>query len=295
MDLSLVITTYNRADVLERLLRSLESQTDRDFQVVVAIDGSTDHTVSMLQELQVGYDLKWVNTHCTGYGLAIARNSGILESDGDAVAIIDDDSIPSPNFIAAHKISCSRNVITGGPRNPANKDERMEWKMLELSRLPPLTPMTIEDLRSEWPNVYLVENNICLLRQDWISMGLFSERLKLYGFIGQEFFARAAHLGLRYQFNPTASVQHHGDFEGDNGFHRRRKLRQTRLATLIRPALETPEQFQAQIDWATAMATGRPISKLPGFALDAGFLLAKRLVRKTERTIIRPLRQALWR
>jgi glycosyltransferase involved in cell wall biosynthesis len=268
MSLSLVITTYNRSAVLERLLRTLESQTDPDFQVVVAIDGSTDNTEDMLKGVRTHYDLKWINTHCKEYGLAVARNRGILASDARAVAIMDDDSVPVPGFVAAHKASCTPGVIGGGPRHPANGDERMAWKMQELGRLPPLTPMTIDQLQREWPNAYLVENNICLLRDDWIGMGLFSERLKLYGYIGQEYFARARFLGMRYQFNPAAAVMHHGELEGDNGFLRSRKQRQTRLATLLRPSLLTPRHFLAQIAWAKSQAQGVALS-LPPFVMHA--------------------------
>ena len=38
--ISVIVTTYNRADALEAVLRSLGRQTDQDFEVVVADDGS---------------------------------------------------------------------------------------------------------------------------------------------------------------------------------------------------------------------------------------------------------------
>ncbi|QJW84098.1 glycosyltransferase [Ramlibacter terrae] len=122
---------------------------------MVAIDGSTDATETMLEGLRVPFALKWVNTHCTGYGLALARNLGILAADGRAVVILDDDSFPVPGFVAAHKRSVAAGVVTGGPRNPADAgNERMAWKMRELGRLPALHPMTIPQLRKEWPNAY---------------------------------------------------------------------------------------------------------------------------------------------
>jgi glycosyltransferase involved in cell wall biosynthesis len=292
MNFTLVITTYNRAAVLQRLLLALESQTDTDFQVVVAIDGSTDHTEHMLSQVKVGYDLKWINTHCKAYGLAVARNRGILAADGRAVAIIDDDSVPVPGFVAAHKASCASGVITGGPRNPANADERMAWKMRELGRLPPLSPMTLEHLQRDWPKAYLVENNICLLREDWIAMGLFSERLKLYGYIGQEFFARARFLGLRYQFNPAAAVMHHGEHEGDNGFLRSRKQRQTRWATLIKPSLMTPKHYLAQVAWAKSQPTDSP-APMPPFALHAALSLPWRVTKMFVNASRRTLRASI--
>ncbi len=120
MTLSIVITTYNRASVLVKLLVALDSQSDPDFQVVVAIDGSTDDTEEVLKSLSPKFELKWLNTHCTGYGLAIARNMGILAASGEIVAILDDDSFPRTGYVAACKNSAKKGVITGGPRYPAN-------------------------------------------------------------------------------------------------------------------------------------------------------------------------------
>ena len=42
MSLSVVIVTYNRSDVLKQNLKEFKKQTDKDFEIIVAIDGSTD-------------------------------------------------------------------------------------------------------------------------------------------------------------------------------------------------------------------------------------------------------------
>lgn len=281
MDLTLVITSYNRSRFLQRLLRDLESQTDPGFQVVVAIDGSTDDTVDVLSRLKPPYDLKWIDTQCPGYGLAVARNRGILAADGDAVAILDDDSVPCMEFVAAHKRSVKRGTISGGPRNPADpRDDKMAWKMRQLALVPANTPMLIGQLRHDWPNAYLIENNICLFREDWIDLGLFSERLKMYGFIGQEFFARAEHLGYRYQYNPEAAVMHHSEIEGDNGFLRSRKQRQVTLAAALRASFQTPRQFELQRAWARQQAQSYPDAcATPQFPYQAVLSFPYRLLR----------------
>ena len=296
MDLSLVITTYNRSAVLQRLLEALDREPDRGFQVVVAVDGSTDDTEAMLARQQVGYDLKWVNTHCPGYGLAVARNAGILAADGRVVAVLDDDSFPQPGFIAAHRDAAGAGVITGGPRRPSDPSEtRMLWKMEQLATLPPLTPLDIASLQRDRPDVFLIENNISLLREDWIGMGLFSERLKIYGFIGQEFFARARHLGMKFQYCPEAAIVHHGEIEGDNGLARARKTRQTALSTLLRPTLMTPRHFDAQIAWARARAEGREEIPLPSWRLQAAAALPGRYLMARARDARRALRSAVKR
>lgn len=296
MDLSLVITTYNRAPVLQRLLEALDREPQRDFQVVVAVDGSTDDTEAMLAKLKPAYDLKWINTHCPGYGLAVARNHGILAADGRVVAILDDDSVPEPGFLAAHLRDARSGVITGGPRIPSDPSaERMMWKLERLRELPPLTPISINQLRREWPDVYLIENNVSMLREDWIGCGLFSERLKIYGYIGQEFFGRAEYLGLQYQVSPEAAIVHHGEIEGDNGLTRMRKTRQTAFSTLLRPTLMTPRHFNAQIAWARAHAEGGGDIPLPPWRLQAALALPGRYLMARARDVRRALRSAVKR
>jgi hypothetical protein len=74
----------------------------------------------------------------------------------------------------------------------------------------------------------LVENNTCMLRKDWIGCGMFSERMEGYGGCGQEFIARLAYQGYKYQLNPAAMIYHHREFEGDNGLTRELKNKQAR-------------------------------------------------------------------
>jgi glycosyltransferase involved in cell wall biosynthesis len=47
--ISVIVTTYNRADALEAVLRSLARQTDADFEVVLADDGSTAATAELAE------------------------------------------------------------------------------------------------------------------------------------------------------------------------------------------------------------------------------------------------------
>lgn len=268
-------------------MAAFERQTDRNFEVIIAIDGSDDDTEMVLAGMSQTFPLRWINTHCKGYGLAVARNLGILTACGQAVVILDDDSFPQPSFVAAHRKAVAPGVITGGPRIPSDPSAmRMVWKALELGKLPSLEPMTIPNLRHNYPNAYLIENNICLLRDDWLSMGLFCERLKLYGFIGQEFFGRAEYLGIFYQYAPQAIVTHHGELEGDNGLTRRKKKRQIALAGLFRPSLMQPHQYQAQIRWAKAKSEGRNSYGFPMFFPDLLISLPIRLASRVYRSLI---------
>lgn len=211
---TVIICTYNRQEVLRQNLEMFKKQTDMNFEVIVGIDGSTDGTIKMLENYQAPFDIRWIDTKETDrYCLAKARNMAIVESRGDAVIILDDDSFPVPNFVEAHKSTVKKGVLTGGFRNSHDKNDSLIPKMKK-------TLMKYGVKRENQITERLVENNTCMLRKDWIGCGMFSERFVGYGGCGQEFIARLAYQGYKYQFNPEAMIYHHREFEGDNGLTR---------------------------------------------------------------------------
>ena len=216
MKLSVVISTYNRAHCLQLNLEAFSRQTDLNFEIVVAMDGCTDQTEEMLTEFRrkVSFDLLWVDTGETSrYCLGKARNLGILETSGKAVVILDDDGFPVPDFVKAHKQTVRLKTLTGGFRNSHDPDDELHAKMKLLvkgkGRLP-----------------HVVENNCCMYRDDWITCGMFSERVEGYGGVGQEFLKRLAKQGYRYRFNPEAMIYHHREFASSYGLTREEKIRQ---------------------------------------------------------------------
>jgi len=214
--LSIVVTTFNRREPLRKLLDHFRDQTDPEFEVVVAIDGSTDGTQMMLDEYVKGapFEVRWIDTGQTDrYCLGMARNMGILETRGKAVVILDDDSFPTGDFVEQHKRTVKPHTLTGGYRTSHDPEDELHPKMKEL-------------LRGRVRLERAVENNCCMLRQDWVGCGMFSERIDGYGGIGQEFTARLARQGFRYRFNPSAVIFHHRELEGDNGLTRAQKLEQ---------------------------------------------------------------------
>jgi len=220
MLMSVVITTFNRSEVLKKNLDCFKQQTDKDFEIVVAIDGSTDNTIKMIENYSCDFPIKWVDTKETqNYCLAKARNMGIIETSGYAVVILDDDSFPVKDFISAHKQSVKHKVLTGGLRNSHDPNDSLIPKMKKtlikygVRKVNPITER-------------VVENNTCMLRKDWLGCGMFSERFIGYGGCGQEFIARLAYQGYKYQFNPDAMIYHHREFEGDNGLTREIKNKQ---------------------------------------------------------------------
>jgi glycosyltransferase involved in cell wall biosynthesis len=221
--LSVVITTFNRADCIDKNLDEFYNQTDMDFEVVVAVDGSTDNTIDVLEEHKkmAPFPLKWIDTGETDkFCMGKARNMGVLETVGEAVVILDDDSFPCPEFIAEHKRTVRKKTLTGGYREADEPKLKAKMKALKGFTIGKFQPNT-------------VENNTCMFRKDWISCGLFTERIESYGGVGQEFIKRLISQGYEYQFNPKAKIYHRIEMEGNNGITRDDKNKQCKKSVKI--------------------------------------------------------------
>jgi len=112
--ISVVICAYNAAHCIEGILYSLQKQTFKDFEIVVADDGSTDRT----SEIAKAAGALVVNM--THQGLSAARNVGINNSRAEIVAIIDSDCYASPQWLEEiHKeITNGEIVVTGNTMIP---------------------------------------------------------------------------------------------------------------------------------------------------------------------------------
>ena len=103
--ISVIVTTYNREDALGAVLRSLAAQTDQDFEVIVADDGSGSATAELIGawKAKVGHRLDHVWHDDRGFRAAEIRNRAILASRGSYCIFLDGDCIARPDFIATHR------------------------------------------------------------------------------------------------------------------------------------------------------------------------------------------------
>lgn len=86
---SVIIPTYNRANIVRESIDSVLNQTYKDFELLVVDDGSQDKTKEMLEAY--GGQLKYCFIeHC---GVSGARNHGILKSSGEYITFLDSDDL----------------------------------------------------------------------------------------------------------------------------------------------------------------------------------------------------------
>ncbi|MBV8331639.1 MAG: glycosyltransferase family 2 protein, partial [Candidatus Eremiobacteraeota bacterium] len=122
------LCTYNRAQLLERVLDACFEQTipERSYEVVLVNDGSTDGTPAVIERARERARCGFVVVNQANAGLAKGRNAGIERAGGERIVFIDDDVLPLPNFLEEHlrtHASHPQSIVRGGAINVESFDD----------------------------------------------------------------------------------------------------------------------------------------------------------------------------
>lgn len=102
--ITIVLCTYNRADMLHSALTSLERQEGdirTEFEILVVDDGSTDATPDIVEAHRRLNPSLIRYVQQDNHGIGSARNLGVAEARGEWIAFFDDDQIADPSWLAA--------------------------------------------------------------------------------------------------------------------------------------------------------------------------------------------------
>lgn len=97
---SVIIPARNRANLIERAVRSVLAQTYQDFEIVIVDDGSTDDTPQSIAALAKEDRRIRFLRHEANRGAQAARNSGIRAALGNWIAFLDSDDQWLPDSLA---------------------------------------------------------------------------------------------------------------------------------------------------------------------------------------------------
>lgn len=101
MTVTVIVASYNQPRTLSLVLEGLRRQSELDFEVVVADDGSDRDTFELLSSIQ-DLELRWVTQEDRGFRKARALNHGIREAQGDRLLFLDGDCIPPRHWVRSH-------------------------------------------------------------------------------------------------------------------------------------------------------------------------------------------------
>lgn len=115
---SVIIAFYNHTRFLKLVLEGLKRQSDKNFEVVIADDGSRPEVVDEINDLTNSYPFRI--RHCwhedKGWRKNMILNNAVVASESDYLIFIDSDCIPHRHFISEHLLNREKRVILSGRR-----------------------------------------------------------------------------------------------------------------------------------------------------------------------------------
>jgi hypothetical protein len=116
--ISVIVTTYNREDALDAALRALAHQSDKNFEIIVADDGSRRETARITESWRsrLTMPLRHVRHEHRGFRGGEIRNRGIRASTGATCIFLDGDCLAGADFVAVHRRLCEPGWFVTGNR-----------------------------------------------------------------------------------------------------------------------------------------------------------------------------------
>jgi glycosyltransferase involved in cell wall biosynthesis len=218
--ISVIVSTYNRPDALDAVLRSLARQSDKQFEVLVADDGSRPDTAALVKrwEGRIGRRVVQVWHRDAGFRLAEIRNRAIVASDGAYCVFLDGDCLARGDFVAAHRalaepgwfVTGNRVLLSGALTERVLRENLTpeSWTMAQwlaarrsggINRLAPLVALPLGPLRKARPRAWRGARgaNIAMWRSDLIAVDGFDSGFAGWGREDSDLFVRLIRAGVR--------------------------------------------------------------------------------------------------
>lgn len=115
--ISVICSTYNRPDALKLSIESLQHQTDKNFEIIIADDGSTSETKKLVDRycnLHIPVTHVWHEDN--GFRLAAIRNLACRAASGSYLLFIDGDCIATPKWVEHHRNLAEKGWTVTGQR-----------------------------------------------------------------------------------------------------------------------------------------------------------------------------------
>ncbi|MCS0582081.1 glycosyltransferase family 2 protein [Massilia pinisoli] len=218
--ISVVITTYNRPDALEAVVRACFTQNDKNFEIIIADDGSTANTVASVERLATDAPvrLRHVWQPDEGFRAAMARNRGTLAASGEYIIFLDGDCIPQRDFIARHRALSQAGYLVSGSRILMSEalTRRVLQDGIDVGATSALTRLrwrlhgdlnkTLQPLGLRWPDVGRTSRkfswrrikscNLAVWRSDLDRVNGFDESFTGWGHEDSDLVVRLFHAGV---------------------------------------------------------------------------------------------------
>jgi glycosyltransferase involved in cell wall biosynthesis len=223
--LAVVVTTYNRPETLEQVLSAYLSQVDRDIELLVADDGSTDDTRAVVERFaqHAAFPVHHVWHEDDGFRAGAIRNRAVARTTADYIVFTDGDCVPLSGFVAGHRALAEQGWFVAGnrallserlTRRVLQEQVRLEaWSRLDwaraflrrdVNRIAPLWTRDLADARGwrrrqpdRWAGAKTC--NLGVWRDDLVRVNGFDEAYSGWGLEDSDLVIRLLHAGVRHK------------------------------------------------------------------------------------------------
>ena len=116
--ISILLATYNWPQALGLVLESLAAQTDKDFEVVIADDGSRSDTAQLITSIKkaANFPIQHLWQEDNGFRKSSILNQALTVAQGDYLVFLDGDCITQTDFVAQHRVLAQSGYLVTGSR-----------------------------------------------------------------------------------------------------------------------------------------------------------------------------------
>jgi glycosyltransferase involved in cell wall biosynthesis len=205
--ISIIVPTYNRANMIGGCVQAALSQTTKDFELIIVSDGSTDETEEIIRSFR---DPRIVFLEKENGGQASARNLGLANAKGEYIALCDDDDRFYPNHLVTLSNSLQRHPEMGLVYSDALWCYQDPNRKPEIKFSESFDKMALENFN------YITPVNILYRKSCLQKSGLFNEDPEVKGLEDWDFFLR---LSDHYPFLHIKIVTSEYNVHDKNSFH----------------------------------------------------------------------------
>lgn len=209
-ELTIIIPTYNRADLLKKVLLALNTQSYdlKKVEVIVLDDCSSPCPKSKIAKFRPRYQLRFFRMK-KHLGQGMVRNEGIKKAHGKYLLFMGDDILPKKNFLGEHMRlhQKTQGIAVLGRVFWANnlRNEFMDY--IENIQFHYQTIRNSQDVK-----LHFYTSNVSLAKS-WFKNELYSSKFKNYGLEDLELGYRLEKRGLRVIYNPKAIAYHYHTYD----------------------------------------------------------------------------------
>jgi len=212
---SVVVATYNRADILAENIESVLNQDFDSYEVIYVDDGSTDDTADVLAEWSGRSSLSFQVVLTENIGPGPARNAGVAVARGEYVLFLDDDATVPREWVRTMVERCEAHgcdVLCGGI--DAYSIEEPVAHYLHL-RMQTTLGSAVKELKAA------PSGNVLIRRSAFTDVGGFSEE-RLPAAEDWELSFRLREAGARIMYDPAVAIVHRYQSEVEPALRRMR-------------------------------------------------------------------------